>query len=143
MNSCKWTITFSSIVSVDNSIIIYLLSNLRGTDNFSLIPQFFSQKSWDFYIRGTNIWTARLILLASSTWLQRYFSFSCSSHFKSQLLKMATTVMTVEFGTIHHNSTSVEEIVEAHLCSSLNRYKKPSTLCKLLHFDIEFPCFEQ
>ena len=36
---------------------------------------------------------------------------------------MAATVMTVEFGTIHHYS-SLEENSEACLCSSLNRYKK-------------------
>ena len=36
---------------------------------------------------------------------------------------MAATVMTVEFGTIHHYS-SLEENSEASLCSSLNRYKK-------------------
>ena len=42
--------------------------------------------------------------------------------FKSLLLKMAATVMTVEFGTIHHYS-SLEENGEACLCSSLNRYK--------------------
>ena len=40
--------------------------------------------------------------------------------FKSLLLKMAATVMTVEFGTIHHYS-SVEKNSEACLCSSLNR----------------------
>ena len=36
---------------------------------------------------------------------------------------MAATVMTVEFGTIHHYS-SLEENSEACLFSSLNRYKK-------------------
>ena len=36
---------------------------------------------------------------------------------------MAATVMTVEFGTIHHYS-SLEENPEACLSSSLNRYKK-------------------
>ena len=42
--------------------------------------------------------------------------------FKSLLLNMAATVMTVEFGTIHHFS-SLEENSEACLCSSLNKYK--------------------
>ena len=36
---------------------------------------------------------------------------------------MVATVMTVEFGTIHHYS-SLEGKSEACLCSSLNRYKK-------------------
>ena len=36
---------------------------------------------------------------------------------------MATTVMTVEFGTSHHYA-SLEENSEACLCSSLNKYKK-------------------
>ena len=35
---------------------------------------------------------------------------------------MATSIMTVEFGTIHHDS-SLEEHSEACLCSSLNKYK--------------------
>ena len=39
--------------------------------------------------------------------------------FKSQLLKMAATVMTAEFGTIHYYS-SLEEYSEACLCSSLD-----------------------
>ena len=41
--------------------------------------------------------------------------------FKSQLLKMAATVMTAEFGTIHYFS-SLEEYSEACLCSSLDRH---------------------
>ena len=36
---------------------------------------------------------------------------------------MAATVMTIEFGTIHHHS-SLEENSEACLCSSMNKYKK-------------------
>ena len=35
---------------------------------------------------------------------------------------MAATVMTVEFGTIHHYF-SLEENAKACLCSSLDRYK--------------------
>ena len=42
--------------------------------------------------------------------------------FKSLLLKMAATVKTVEFGTIHHYS-SLEENSYACLCSGLERYK--------------------
>ena len=41
--------------------------------------------------------------------------------FKSRLLKMAATVMTAEFGTIHYYS-SLEEYSEACLCSSLDRH---------------------
>ena len=41
--------------------------------------------------------------------------------FKSQLLKMAATVMTAEFVTIHYYS-SLEEYSEACLCSSLDRH---------------------
>ena len=48
--------------------------------------------------------------------------FLAAAIFKSLLLKMAATVMTVEFGTIHHFS-SLEENSEACLCSSLNIYK--------------------
>ena len=65
--------------------------------------------------------TACSILLATSTQLQRYIFLSVAI-FKSRLLKMAATVMIVEFGTIHHYS-SVEENSEACLCSSLDRYK--------------------
>ena len=50
-------------------------------------------------------------------------TFLAAAIFKSLLLKMAATVMTVEFGTIHHYS-SVEEHSEATLCSSLNRIQK-------------------
>ena len=52
---------------------------------------------------------------------------------------MATTVMTVEFGTIDHYS-NLEENSEACLCNSLDRYKKKKktwTLCKLWHFGLE------
>ena len=60
--------------------------------------------------------------LATSTHLQRYVFFHSVATFKSRLLKMAATVMTVEFGTIHHYS-SLEENSEACLGSSLDRYK--------------------
>ena len=49
--------------------------------------------------------------------------FLAADIFKSRLLKMAATVMPVEFGTFHHYS-SPEENSEACLCSSLNRYTK-------------------
>ena len=68
-------------------------------DNFSFIPDFFFQKSRDFYtIRSVYLWSAAcLIRLAASTWLPRYLIFfSCSSHFQSQLLEMTATVMTIE-----------------------------------------------
>ena len=48
--------------------------------------------------------------------------FLAAAIFKSLLLKMAATVMTVEFGTSHQYS-SLEENSEGYLCSSLNRYK--------------------
>ena len=63
------------------------------------------------------------ILLATSTQLQRYLNFFSAAIFKSRLLKMAATVMTVGFGTIHHYSI-LEENSQACLCSSLDRYKK-------------------
>ena len=42
---------------------------------------------------------------------------------KSLLLKMAATVMTVEFGTIHHYS-SLEKNSEACLCSFFEQVQK-------------------
>ena len=48
------------------------------------------------------------------------WTFLVAAIFKS--LKMAATVMTVEFGTIHHYS-SLEENYEACLCSSLKDTK--------------------
>ena len=48
--------------------------------------------------------------------------FLAAAIFKSLLLKMAATVITIEFGTIHHYS-SLKENSEACLCSSLDRYK--------------------
>ena len=68
--------------------------------------------------------------------------FLAAAIFKSLLLKMAATVMTVEFGTIHHYS-SLEENSEACLCSSLNRHKNYWTFCKLWHFGLEILCFKQ
>ena len=49
--------------------------------------------------------------------------FLAAAIFKSLLLKMAATVMTVEFGTIHHYS-SLEENSEACLCSSFEQIQK-------------------
>ena len=49
-------------------------------------------------------------------------SFLLAAIFKSRLLKMAATVMTVEFYTSHHNS-SLEENSEPFLLNSLDRYK--------------------
>ena len=70
--------------------------------------------------------TACLILLATSTWLQRFFYFfPAAAIFKSRLFKMAATVMSVEFGTIHHYF-SLGANSEARLCSSLSRYIKIS-----------------
>ena len=51
-----------------------------------------------------------------------YEFFLTVAIFKSQLLKMVATIMTVEFGTIH-NYSSLEEISEACLSISLDRYK--------------------
>ena len=71
--------------------------------------------------------------LSCSIWKSIFYIFM-SIHFritiltmsltdlKGQLLKMAATVMTVEFGTSHHYY-SLEENSEPCLCSSLNRYK--------------------
>ena len=59
-----------------------------------------------------------------------YVNFSCGGHFfLSLLLKMAATVMAVEFG-ISHNYSSLEETSEAFLCSSLNRHKNKLKFCK-------------
>ena len=49
--------------------------------------------------------------------------FLAAAILKSLLLKMAVTVITVEFGTIQHSS-SLEENSKACLCSSLKRYNK-------------------
>ena len=59
--------------------------------------------------------------------------FLAAAIFKSRHLKMATTVMTVEFGTIQDHS-SLEDIFEACLCISLNRYKQINDHC--VNYDI-------
>ena len=96
-------------------------------------PHFFSKKVFFFcffytiisvYLCTDFIW---LILLATSTHLQRYMKPGCEvfllvANFQSCLLKMAATVMTIEYGTIHHYY-SLEQISGACLCSSLDRYK--------------------
>ena len=94
-------------------------------DNFSLIPRYFFQKSWDFYaIRSVYLssdcllnltYNLNLITKVCTFFLQQPF-------FKVYFLKMTATVVTVEFGTIHHYS-SLEQNSDACLCSSLNRYK--------------------
>ena len=105
----------------------YFCYGIKGAlDNFSLIPRFFFQKSWDFY-------TIRSVYLCSDCMLNLTCNFNlitkicefflAAAIFKSLLLKMAATVMTFEFGTIHHYSR-MQESSEACLCSSLNRYKK-------------------
>ena len=57
-----------------------------------------------------------LILLATS------ITKICDFFLQRPILKMAATLMTVEFDTIHRYS-SLEENSEARLCSALNRYK--------------------
>ena len=59
---------------------------------------------------------ARLILIATSTELQK--TFLAVTICKSLLLKMITSVMTIEFGTVY-NSSSLKENSVACLCSSL------------------------
>ena len=60
----------------------------------------------------TYVVTAYVILLTNSSLLQiNLICFSCRGHFSKSTLKMAATVMTVEFGTIHHYS-SLEENYE-------------------------------
>ena len=67
-----------------------------------------------------------MLWLHAQSYLQLQLSFKdiwiflSVAIFKSRLLKMAATVMTVEFGTIHHYC-SLEENSEACLCSSLDR----------------------
>ena len=88
-------------------------------------PDFFQKKNWDFYtIRGVHLCSNCMLNLTCNFYLISKICefFFAAAIFKSLLLKMATTVMTVEFGTIHHYS-SQEENSEACLRSSLNRYK--------------------
>ena len=68
--------------------------------------------------------------------------FLVAAIFKSLLLKMAATVMTVEFGTIHHYS-SLEENSDACLCNLWTDIKINWTLCKLWHFGLKYACFRQ
>ena len=84
---------------------------------------FFFSKKLRFFIPlevYAYIVTASLILLATSTHLQRYMHFSFRSHFLKS--KMAAAVMAVEFGT----TTIIlvwRKICEACLCSSFDKYK--------------------
>ena len=62
--------------------------------------------------------------------------FFAAAIFNSLLLKMAATVMTVEFGTIHHYS-SLEENSEACLCSSLSSCEEIQKLTEqYVNYDI-------
>ena len=62
-----------------------MVKSVKGAlDNFSLIPHFFFFKKVEIFIPFevyTYVVTACLILLATSTQLQRYLNFSFSSHF--------------------------------------------------------------
>ena len=96
-----------------------------GTGQLQPHPPIFSKKNWDFYtIRGVHLCSNCMLNLTCNFYLISKICefFFAAAIFKSLLLKMATTVMTVEFGTIHHYS-SQEENSEACLWSSLNRYK--------------------
>ena len=74
----------------------------RTLDNFSLIPNFFL-KSWYFYtIRIYLCSDCMLSLTCKDTLI-----YLAAAIFKSLLLKMGATVMTVEFGTIHHSGKKI------------------------------------
>ena len=62
---------------------------LKGAlDNFRLIPRFKKKVEIFILLEVYNyVMTACLILLATSTLLQRYVNFSCSGHFKKSTLK--------------------------------------------------------
>ena len=106
---------FQDIVSLQYYISVVSLKGHWTTSASS--PDFF-QKSWDFH-------TIRSVYLCSDCMPNLTCNFNlitkiCEFFFQRQ---MAATVMTVEFGTIHHYSR-LEENSEACLCSSLNRYNK-------------------
>ena len=98
---------FHPIAKDSNTACFNCLYLLKGAlDNFSLIPNFFFQKSWAFYtIRSGYLCSDCMLNL---TWNFNlitkiyFFFFFAAAIFKILLLKMAATVMTVEFGTIHH-----------------------------------------
>ena len=68
----------------------------------------------------THVVTAYLSYLQPQLGYKDIWIFLVAAIFKSQLLKMAATVMTVEFDTSTLNC-SLKENSEACLCSSLNR----------------------
>ena len=73
-----------------SGVKIKLASELKGAlDNLSLIPPIFFQKN-EILIPSevcTYVVTACLILLANSSWLQRYVNISCRDHFKKCTFK--------------------------------------------------------
>ena len=99
---------------------VSLLSWLDGHRTTSALSANFFSSNVEIFIPlevYTYVVTACLILLAT---------FSCSvvaAIFKSLRLKMAATVMTVEFGTIHHYS-SLEENSEALLVQFFEQMQK-------------------
>ena len=142
--SCKMRVPTRCIwwLQEKTAYICKTLTFKGALDNFSLIPQFcFPQKSWDFYtIRSVYLCSdCMLNLTCNSNLITKTWGFLAAAIFKSILLKIATSVMTVEFGTIHHYS-SREEISEAYLCSFFEQIQKLTLgLCrpKLWDFGLE------
>ena len=71
----------------------------EALNNFSLIPNFFFQKSWDFYTirRICYVINACVFLLATLIRLQRYKDFSFVGHFKKST---STNTNRVVYGTL-------------------------------------------
>ena len=92
-------------------------------------PIIFFQKSWDFYtVRSVYLCSDRMLnLTCNFNLVTKIFNFFLQRPFlknwKNRLLKMVASVMTAEFGTIHHYS-SLEENSDAWLCNPLNRLEK-------------------
>ena len=126
----------SQVTSIFSALLSLILNQVPGQfccawdlkgalDNFSLIPHFFF-KSIEIFFNHKSVYVcsdSMLSLTCNFNLVTKIFEFFLAVAIsKSRLLKMAATIMTVEFGTIHHYS-SLEENSEAFLCNSMNRYK--------------------
>ena len=134
---------FFAIIAYINEWLLLRLPNNIGLSlkgqwtTSSSSPDFFFQKSWDFYtIRSVYLCNDSMLNhTCSFNFITKIRNFSCGGHFfKSLLLKMAATVLTVEFGTIILVRRKILKLACAVLWTDT---KINWTFCKLLHFGWE------
>ena len=129
----------SIIVHVFLCSLIITEYSLRVTGQLSLIPRIFFPKKLSFYtIRSIYLCNANCMLNLTCNFnliTKICDVFLAAAIFKSLLSKMAATVISVEFGTIHHYSW--RKILKLVFTVLWTDTKINWTLGKLWHFGVE------